>query len=204
MAEFGAPEMFESPRHCHRIILLVSQSNFDKVCQTVNQSTQIAQQRISKSILDSMTTDNPTLATERHACVYDPMVTPSVSRGSYGHYLRRNANRSNVSSVAQPPPHGLRGCPTTGASSGPELGSRQSKACSRNYAQTTRASPSATDSTTSDMADHALEYQPNRTTRDSRTQDTAHLSHLQDAMSISHPTQQHGDIFIFGNSDNTR
>ena len=30
--------------------------NFDKVCQTVNQSAQIAQQRISKSILDSMTT----------------------------------------------------------------------------------------------------------------------------------------------------
>merc|ERR1711924_15993 len=152
----------------------------------------------------SMTMDTPTLATERPACVYDPMVTPSVSRGSYGHYLRRNANRSDAPSVAQPSPHGLRGCPTTGASSGPELGSRQSKACSRNYAQTTRASPSATDSTTSDMADHALEYQPKRTTRDSRTQDTAHLSHLQEAMSISHPTQQHGDIFIFDNSDNTR
>ena len=41
-------------------------------------------------------------------------------------------------------------------------------------------------STTSDMADHALEYQPNRTTRDSRTQDTAHLSHLHEAMSIYH------------------
>ena len=60
------------------------------------------------------------------------------------------------------------------------------------------------DSTTPDMADHTLEHQPNRTTRDSRKQDTAHLSHLQEAMSISHPTQQHGDIFIFDNSDNTR
>ena len=58
----------------------------------------------------------------------------------------------------------------------------------------------------SDMADHTLEHQPNRTTRDSRTQDTAHLSHLQEAMYISHPTQQRRDIFIFGNtsSDNTR
>ena len=174
--------------------------------QTVNQSAQIAQQRISKSIPGSMTTDTPTLATERPTCVYDPMVTPSVSGGSCRHYPRRNANRSDVSSVAQPPPHGLRGCPTTGTPSGSELGSRQSKACGRNYAQTTRASPSATDSTTSNMADHALalEYQPNRTTRDSRTQDTAHLSHLQEAMYISHPTQQRGDIFIFGNSDNTR
>ena len=146
---------------------------------------------------------HPLLRSQR--TMYDPMVTPSVSRGSYGHYLRRNANRSDAPSVAQPPPHGLRGCPTTGASSGPELGSRQSKACSRNYAQTTRASPSATNSsTTSDMADYALEYQPDRTTRDSRTQDTAHLSHLHEAMSISRPTQQHEDIFIFGNSDNTR
>eukprot|EP01048_Picozoa_sp_COSAG05_P008434 COSAG05_NODE_642_length_8135_cov_20.343703_9_plen_82_part_01 len=51
------------------------------------------------------------------------------------------------------------------------------------------------------MADHALEYQPNRTTRDSMIQDTAHLSHLQEAMYISHPTQQRGDIFIFGNSE---
>ena len=138
-----------------------------------------------------MTMDTPThtLATERPACVCDPMVTPSVSRGSYGHYLRRNANRSDAPSVAQPSPHGLRGCPTTGASSGPELGSRQSKACSRNYAQTTRASPSATDSTTSDMTDHALEHQPNRATRDSRTQDSAHLSHPQEATYITpHPT----------------
>ena len=144
--------------------------NFDKVCQTVNQSAQITQQRISKSILDSMTMDTPTrtLAAERPARVYDPMVTPSVSRGSYGHYLRRNANRSATQRAQK------------------------------------RASPSATDSTTSDMADHALEHQPNRTTRDSRTQDTAHLSHLQEAMYISHPTQQRRDIFIFGNSDNTR
>ena len=144
--------------------------NFDKVCQTVNQSAQIAQQRISKSILDSMTMDTPTrtLAAERPARVYDPMVTPSVSRGSYGHYLRRNANRSATQRAQK------------------------------------RASPSATDSITSDMADHALEHQPNRTTRDSRTQDTAHLSHLQEAMYISHPTQQRRDIFIFGNSDNTR
>ena len=127
--------------------------NFDKVCQTVNQSAQIAQQRISKSILDSMTMDNPTLATERPARVYDPMVTPSVSRGSYGHYLRRNANRSDASSVA-----------------------RAHK----------RAPPSATDSTTSDMVDHAPEHQPNRTTRDSRTQDTPHLSHLQEAICLYH------------------
>ena len=146
--------------------------NFDKVCQTVNQAAQIAQQRISKPILDSMTMDTPTrtLATERPACVYDPMVTPSVSRGSYGHYLRRNANRSATQRAHK------------------------------------RASLSATDSTTSDMTDHALEHQPNRATRDSRTQDSAHLSHPQEATYISHPTQQRRDIFIFGNtsSDNTR
>ena len=100
--------------------------------------------RISEPILDSMTMDTPTrtLATERPACVYDPMVTPSVSRGSYGHYLRRNAKRSATQRAHK------------------------------------RASLSATDSITSDMADYTLEQQPNRTTRDSRTQDTAHLSHL--------------------------
>ena len=126
---------------------------------------------ISKPILDSMTTDTPTrtLATERPACVYDPMVTPSVSRGSYGHYLRRKFAKCSATQRAQK-----------------------------------RASISATDSNTSDMADHTLEHQPNRTTRDSRTKDSAHLSHLQEAMYISHPTQQHRDIFIFGKSDNTR
>ena len=119
-------------------------------------------------IVTTMDTSTRTLATERPACVYDPMVTPSVSRGSYEHYLRRNANRSATQRAHK------------------------------------RASPSATDSTTSNMADHALEHQPNRTTRDSRIQDSAHLSHLQEATYISHPTQQHRDIFIFGNSDNTR
>eukprot|EP01048_Picozoa_sp_COSAG05_P024003 COSAG05_NODE_5448_length_1171_cov_12.171642_1_plen_336_part_10 len=33
-------------------------------------------------------------------------------------------------------------------------------------------------------------------------EDSAHLSHLQEAMYISRPTQQHRDIFIFGKSDN--
>ena len=119
-------------------------------------------------IVTTMDTSTRTLATERHARVYDPMATPSVSRGSYEHYLRRNANRSATQRAHK------------------------------------RASLSATDSTTPDMADHTLEHQPNRTTRDSRKQDTAHLSHLQEAMYISHPIQQHRDIFIFGNSDNTR
>ena len=71
-----------------------------------------------------MTMDTPThtLAVERPACVCDPMVTPSVSRGSYGLYLRRNANRSATQRAHK------------------------------------RASLSATDSTTSDMADHTLEH----------------------------------------------
>ena len=43
---------------------------------------------------NAMDTPTRTLAAERPARVYDPMATPSVSRGSYGHYLRRNANRS--------------------------------------------------------------------------------------------------------------
>ena len=71
-----------------------------------------------------MDTPSRTLAAERSARVYDPMVTPSVSRGSYGHYLRRNANRSATQRAHK------------------------------------RASLSATDSTTSDMADHALKHQP--------------------------------------------
>ena len=173
------PSLYRFCGHVHCAL------DFDKVCQTVNQSAQIAQQRISKSILDSMTMDTPTrtLAAERPARVYDPMVSPSVSRGSYGHYLR-------VTSVSR-------------GSYGHHLRRNANRSATQRAQK--RASPSATDSTTSDMADHALDPPPpNRTTRDSRTQDTAHLSHLQEAMYISHPTQQRRDIFIFGNSDNTR
>ncbi len=177
--------------------------------------------------LDSMTPDIITLATDRPARVYDPAVTPSVPRGSYGHFLRRNTTRSDDSTLAQPPPHGMRGCPNSRSPSGTELGPRQSKTCGRNNAQT-RASLSATDSNSADMADHAP--QPQHATRSSRMENqaasagsaarqrtttrptrrdsrehpnAAHLSHLQEATSISHSTSSSGVYFTFGNSDNT-
>ena len=235
--------------------------NFDKVCQTVNQSAQTMQNLWTSrktttataatiATLDSMTPDIITLATDRPARVYDPAVTPSVPRGSYGHFLRRNTTRSDDSTLAQPPPHGMRGCPNSRSPSGTELGPRQSKTCGRNNAQT-RASLSATDSNSADMADHApqpratlqsafatitqsivadiahaqhatrssrMENQAasagsaarQRTTtrptrRDSREHpNAAHLSHLQEATSISHSTSSSGVYFTFGNSDNTR
>ena len=44
-----------------------------------------------------------------------------------------------------------------------------------------------------------------RPSRDSREHpNAAHLSHLQEATSISHPTSSSGVYFTFGNSDNTR
>ena len=213
--------------------------NFDKVCQTVNQSAQTMQNLWTSrktttataatiATLDSMTPDIITLATDRPARVYDPAVTPSVPRGSYGHFLRRNTTRSDDSTLAQPPPHGMRGCPNSRSPSGTELGPRQSKTCGRNNAQT-RASLSATDSNSADMADHAP--QPQHATRSSRMENqaasagsaarqrtttrptrrdsrehpnAAHLSHLQEATSISHSTSSSGVYFTFGNSDNTR
>ena len=149
---------------------------------------------------------------------------------------------------------------------------RQSKTCGRNNAQT-RASLSATDSNSADMADHAPQpratlqsafatitqsivadiahaqhatrssrmenqaasagsaarqrttvlplrtstvgriavgssSQRGLTTRPSRGSrehpNAAHLSHLQEATSISHSTSSSGVYFTFGNSDNTR
>ena len=147
---------------------------------------------------------------------------------TYMRAIRRNTTRSDDSTLAQPPPHGMRGCPNSRSPSGTELGPRQSKTCGRNNAQT-RASLSATDSNSADMADHAP--QPQHATRSSRMENqaasagsaarqrtttrptrrdsrehpnAAHLSHLQEATSISHSTSSSGVYFTFGNSDNTR